>query len=408
MENTTAANSGQEEAVVAAPQGEITMNLFMGVFSVVLVTFFMIVYLVDYNALQRNSKNGSHTKTKLTTVWKAGSCWDKCKDYLQQRFTKFSGKDLHTLIVANFLSLIVYMLFFTLYLLPDLDNLAAAWLASLYIALYGVAKFVSAAYFIVRYQVTAKELQATPKYLISFLWFLNVFAFINMFTSLFSDPPYVELISVSAGYAVAIMFIISYCSIEIILLYMLIRPLSQHIRDLKKNMGSSPPQIGHTRESSDVDSSVPKPLSTKEEHHRIKMIERVVRIAIIACALSVTVTAVENIIYCIAFYVYPDVTSDSGYLIWKDVYNWMCYLEVIVCSLTPVLNYSRFKAMWKLQAFWGQDKIEDIGVETTANKSERNSKPELDRGLSSAGIPAITGNQLKTSASLEMPPQHSV
>jgi hypothetical protein len=353
--------------------GETIMNLFMGSFSVVLVTLFMIVYLVDYYALQRSAKPVvvNNSKLELGTIWKAGSVCEKIRDKLLA-LTDFTTKDLHKLIIANFVSLIVYMLFFTLSLLPDVDNVTMAWISSLYIALYGVTKAISAAYFIVRYQVTAKELRVTPKYLIPVLWVANLFAFLNMFISLFSDPPYVQLISVSGGLATTLMFIISYCSIEIVLLFLLISPLSKHLNEIKTNLNSSMAQLPPAERSVIAGSN-----TVKEERKRIKLLARVVQIAILACAVSVILTAFENIIYCIAFYIFPDETPVNGYFVWRDVYNWSCFIEMIICSLTPVFNYSRFKVMWKLQGCRRNEQVEDILIESTGNQSNRNKSKEI-------------------------------
>jgi hypothetical protein len=367
-----------------SPNGEIIMNDVSAWISFVCVIFYTFVYCVDYyfvklpldraNTAGGAGDNSKNSASKTTRVWVGENTWEAMVKRVIKRIAQPNTKDLHYLILASFISTIFYGLFTAL----DANQgdvgytTTMAWFTSLDISLYAVVKAIQTTFFIVRYQLaSAKDLQSPNKLLIPGLWFLNVFAFCCMFASLFSNPPYVEMISERAGFATTILFIIADSSANIIVLYMLISPLSAHVRENKQRLekeGKLSTTGGVAKTS--LDSRRTGFRSEQDELDRIIKVETIIKTATIACAISVSLTMVENIVYCLAFYVYPDTYSSEGYNIWEDLYTWTSVVELIFCSLTPVYNYPRFKEMWRLEGLWKMRK--GFGnIETPLDQSER-------------------------------------
>jgi hypothetical protein len=173
-----------------------------------------------------------------------------------------------------------------------------------------------------------------------------------------NNPPYVQIITSTLGLILTILFIIAYCMIELTLLYLLLSPIQSHLNDLKESLVMSPMHSAKTtqiarpegEDSKDSVSSRAVNATVRLDNVRVQKLEEIFKLAVIACAISVFLTALENVCYCLAFYVYP------GVKLWLAVYNWASYLEMVICSLTPILNYFRFRQMWRMKGLFEREK----------------------------------------------------
>jgi hypothetical protein len=365
----TMSTSGDLDPPGPPPQ-EINVEKVSAWIAFVLIVFFTFVYCIDYYLvklpLDQDTSGGSKSKSRSKLNNSAGKLRvedNTCKGMvgrLIQRVTNLTSKDLHYLILASFVSSILSGLFSAL----DVDqgdprsfSRTKEWITSLDIAFYAILKAVQTSFFIARYQLaSAKDMASHNTLIIPGLWLLNFLGFSSMFVSLLSNPPYVEVISPQAGLATTILFIISDCSANLIVMFLLISPLSAHVHSTKQRLQREG-KLSFVGSSTSSRSNLNLALlgssfrSVQDDFDEIIRMEKIVNTAVMTCAASISFTMIENIVYCMAFYVYPTTHSSEVY-IWGDLYIWTSVIELTFCSLAPVCNYPRFKEMWRLEGLW--------------------------------------------------------
>jgi ABC-type multidrug transport system fused ATPase/permease subunit len=333
------------------------VNLASAWVCVLFVLVFMVIYLIDHQYSgasstpraahsRHHSRNSSlnmmisslahsihHERSASMTV--SYSITDRLRNFKRQLEAP-NAAVLHSLTISNFVLSAIYQLCFALQLTPGFGEYLLRWFSSLNISLYALTKFVCTAFFILRIQVTFKQYRTQPPLIIS-LWLLNLSAFVCIFASLCSNPPYVMVISKDAGFVLTIAFIILDGTANLILLFLLNSALGKKMKKIKASQSSMQAQL---------------PSEMIAEQKRIDAVENIIRIAMVTCLIAVMVTEFSNISYCFAFYIHPEKVSIGRINLWRDVYNWGCYVEVLFCSLSPVYNYSRFKKMWMLPALF--------------------------------------------------------
>jgi hypothetical protein len=109
---------------------------------------------------------------------------------------------------------------------------------------------------------------------------------------------------------------------------------------------------------------------SSQEFRRIRMFRSIIRKAMLTCVIAIALTLLDNIVYCLAFYVYPNVTtSDGKYLIWFDVYTWVLNIESLICGLLPMLNYKRLKHMCTCLGHGDEQEADPLVIKRSIEKT---------------------------------------
>jgi hypothetical protein len=246
---------------------------------------------------------------------------------------------LHYFAVANFFFNFFEILMYMITYMPNLQDQDYAWLYSLNISGYGACKFALGGFYIVRYQLTLREFDEEHPQMVKSLWSLNVIAFFCTFISQFNDPPYIEMVPQSVGFSGTLLFAVFDTIMNGVLLYNFIHPIAIHMKNLKADIEV---QTGGKHSGEIVNGA-------NAEGKRLASLKSVINWCIITCAISCTLTIADNLIYCLAYYVYPDVVSEDGnYQVWYVVYVWVLCAESVFCAVMPAANYRSYQAYWKI------------------------------------------------------------
>jgi hypothetical protein len=235
---------------------------------------------------------------------------------------------------------------------------------------YALAKFCLSGFYIVRYQITAADLEITKVWVLMALWILNVGETLIMTLTAFNYPPYIAAISEDAALALLILFPIVDGILNCTLLYLLLSPVKEHDSNLKRMYKDK-----HIEKETD-------------EGRRIRHLEGVIFKAAITCGISVTLTILCNIIYALSFYVYTDDVDEKGNHPFYNAYIVFYSLEAAFCCILPMANHPRFFKVFRcLSLRNGIDKAEsknsvqikqapmtDTNVQVTAVLSEAGEK----------------------------------
>jgi hypothetical protein len=328
---------------------EATMSIAISAISSLLIAFFFVLYLIAYHFHEGKailSKIPHSKSVQQPTLIKRGCCYQVFWKYLWQDFKDSfispSPFFLHYFAVANFVFTFMQMVVYMAAYFPSLTDENLTWLYSFNISGYAAAKFSLGGFYILRYQLTLHEVKEEQPRMVGFLWLLNLTAFTFNFTSQFSDPPYLELIPVNAGIACTVLFAIIDTVMNLILLYMFVKPLSIHVKKLRETSHAS--QSGNKTFEKSRKKGKGKNDVVQEEERRIRTLKEVVRWCIITCAIACTLTVLDNLSYCFAYYIYPDVVSDDGnYAPLFVFYSWVLCAESVFCAVVPAANYRSFK-----------------------------------------------------------------
>jgi hypothetical protein len=344
----------------------------------VLLLIILIVYVVDlfkhgYTALQKISRQtpGAIEFHKPANVIE----WIQLVLYkVKKRVIHPTPLTLTRFTLANCITTVLYIFFTQMsdYLQNGADADPALFLpfGSLSTLTFMIAKFCLSGFYIDRYQLTASELQQFRPAVVMWLWFLNVCGAVCTFLPGLSWPPYINVVDEEIAYAVVILYPVLDAILNFILLFMLVKPISEHVNNLKLQIQNN---------------SASENKKTKEEHKRIRKFQRIIWRTIFTCACSVVITVVANVIYAKAFYTdaYYDV-DQLGNHTWYTCYIVLMCIEAVSCSLLPLANYPRFKVMWPKVSRNSSSKDDGTGIivpmPMPLQKKQENSKADGDVG----------------------------
>jgi ABC-type multidrug transport system fused ATPase/permease subunit len=385
-------------------KSQVIVDASVAFISMAIIAYFFIVYMTDYYYAVSSPSGllAGHARSKSKTsspaiIWQKYP-YESYVEYFNRvilaRFSEPTLQDLHNYIIANFVFVLLARFVSALSFLDDrLSWNTLATLTSLETAFYAACKFCQTGFFIVRYQLTARELRSPNRGILILLWLVNALSFFFMFASLFSNPPYFSWISEDAGLSLTILFIIGDIIANVVVLYLLIAPISQHVRELKKKYANEPKNVDPNART-----LTSQGIAVKNEKERIKKFKKVVKTAIMACGLCLTVTVLVNAFWLIAYYFETNVYSGQGFNVWLSVYNTFTALDYSVCSLSPVFNYPRFAQMWKFEVCTSTPEEEDLitGDNSTGTSGGQTVEKTKPIPVEKAALPKPPETELQT------------
>jgi hypothetical protein len=340
----------------------------VGFISVFIITVSMVVYCIDYQMVgskrKRDDKNFYATRNpylespvgNYETLFAYVIRKVRCYNYILLNPTP---KHLHSYTLATFICSVTYVTGYCITVMPNAPFEVMRIASSVDLAFYAAAKLCLGGFFIVRYQITCRDLNQAKSPHILALWGLNLTSFSLQFSTLFSNPPYMEYIDVTYGFYASVIFIFTDSIMHLILLTLFLWPLASHVRELKSQLKSRGPlntPLGSPLTRSFADIFSPESTSNnlngtsrtlRDEKHRIKMFEKVIRRAALSDALAIIFTILENSFYLISVYnISATASAQSITNFWTIIFGYTSDLEAIVCALSPVMNYGRWATMW--------------------------------------------------------------
>jgi hypothetical protein len=133
---------------------------------------------------------------------------------------------------------------------------------------------------------------------------------------------FISTISDDADFGVMQAFSISNALVNGIVQYFLASPLRQHIMNL---------QYERTEAG--------KFIEADKNLKRMAQIEKIISKTLITCLRSIIFTVMNNLLYCIYMYVYPD--NPDWYIAHICIFS----VEAVCCSLFPLENYPKFNIL---------------------------------------------------------------
>jgi hypothetical protein len=381
--NTTFDNATSTfEEDVSSDGAEEIMSITITAISSFLILVFFVMYLVTYYCY-----NGKvllaripHSPTRSTQLVQRDCCYQVYWRYLWMDFVSFFSRPspyfLHYFAVGNFFFNFFQILMVMLTYLPNLQDQDYAWLYSLNISGYGACKFALGGFYIVRYQLTLREFDDESPKLVMLLWSLNAVAFLCTFISQFNDPPYIDLVPQSIGFSCTLLFAVFDTILNAILLYNFVLPIASHMKKLQQMINIQRGQADVTKKG------------RSEERRRMKSLKEVISWCVITCSISSTLTIADNLIYCLAYYVYPDVVSADGkYYIWYVLYVWVLCAEAVFCAVMPAANYRSYQIYWKICSCRKQIATKETnGRASNLNKKSRTEASQKDAEASAVMV----------------------
>jgi hypothetical protein len=328
---------------------ETALQLSFSSISCIVVAAFAGVYLTDYfihgkkqvyklvknSAKHENLGTSQYVKRLHFKNQRLDDIWSSFVSF----FMKATLKGLHKLTLWNFALIFVYMLCYAITFNPDVSFDGLVWLYALNIVLYGVAKFVLAGFYIVRYQITSLEMDKADSNMVLGLWFLNLTSLVCLVASTFSNPPYLTMITTTAGMIFTILFVTFDSLLHMVLLYLFISPLRSHVSESTEQFRRSSSKTRSRTRSGEI------------QWERIRILQSIVARSTFGCFVSISLTILDNLSYILAYYVFTgpeySVIGDS---FWMNIYSIIIALEAMACSFLPLYNYIRFHEMWLCRA----------------------------------------------------------
>jgi hypothetical protein len=330
-----------------------------------LILIELVIYLIDFqyhgkhllsklSQIRRHQANASVIPPNFQSKYFCFSIefWKAAWNTLLKRVSKPSPRYLHDLTVINLILTLLYVLLFLLIYVPgEISFLDRRWIYCLFQTLYAITRFVLSSFYIIRFQVTLEELNEGSVYTALFLWIVNSIGLCFNLLSVFNSPPYLQLISDDVGITATVIFAFCDASLNSTILFLFIMPISRHIHNLKFQLTQR--QKEGKRNSQEHSQSqanyntLQKHLETSAELKRIRSLQRVVRRAAFTCAVAVSFTLLDNILYCFAYYIDANMEFEEGRFSSLAVaYGWVVLVEAASCSFLPLVNYRRFQRMW--------------------------------------------------------------
>eukprot|EP00475_Leptophrys_vorax_P017691 TRINITY_DN24299_c0_g1_i1.p1 TRINITY_DN24299_c0_g1~~TRINITY_DN24299_c0_g1_i1.p1 ORF type:complete len:288 (+),score=56.70 TRINITY_DN24299_c0_g1_i1:139-1002(+) len=271
------------------PVAEFAIDVGVGVLTIIIVFVLMLVYLLDLPIYEsgkptppdRTPHAHQSIQQQPTENWVRFVCRSaihKLQNPVFEDLNKFTAMNFITILLSNVSTIIEVA--------PHLHRIVLVALSTIEDFCYSFSKFAQTGFFILRFQLTAKSLRILDVKLVGFLWGLNLLAFLCMFAGILNDPPNILILSNEVGMMSIVVFLIADSIANIIVLYMSVSPIAMHLRVLKR------------QDTSNLEASLQSIHKSNNGLHdptKIKKFERIVKVSVMTCAASITVTVMENV-----------------------------------------------------------------------------------------------------------------
>eukprot|EP00475_Leptophrys_vorax_P033880 TRINITY_DN5399_c1_g1_i1.p1 TRINITY_DN5399_c1_g1~~TRINITY_DN5399_c1_g1_i1.p1 ORF type:complete len:345 (-),score=62.86 TRINITY_DN5399_c1_g1_i1:52-1086(-) len=318
---------------------------FLGMLAILAV---FVVYSLDYyywdsrdNHQQHQHQHQQHKKRLKLERYDYESFCQYFSRWIRFQVKEPHPRAMHVLTMINFVSV------FMLSVISFLQNFVTNYFHLVVISivnsnLYAINKFIQTSFFVIRYQFFAHELHEFDAKFTMLLWIINLASFTSLLVSTLSDPPVLVIIPNSWGMISLAFFVVLDSLVNIIVLYKFINPLRQQIQ-LVKEAGLLSKSLKESEFHSEFG-------ATAAQIQRNVLFKQVVRKSMIACAATISVTVLENVVYSLAFYLLPDFPTYGRSHPLVDGYEIAWTVEAVVGVYALALNYGRFFEMWSLEA----------------------------------------------------------
>jgi hypothetical protein len=391
------------------------INFSVGCLTVLIIGVMISVYVADYQTFGRRTMKKVeklHFK-KIRNPFKYPDHNETTKRWFIRNLNriKFSmmnptWKHLHRYTIGVSVCTIVYVSGYCITVSPSVPFKIARVASSFDLAFYAFTKLLLGAFFIVRYQITSRDLNRPRPMHIFGLWMLNITSFCLQFSTVFANPPYIDMVNLEYGFVASVIFIGLDSVMHVILLYMFLSPLTKHVQDIKVRLkvGSSQNIAGmnSVHKESDFGSVQLRAAASKSviqnDAKRIEQFENIIRKASISDALAVFFTILENTFYVILVYNVNATLmaqAEASATFWSIGFGYASDLEALICALCPILNYGRWLSMWSVCFRERNDSELEVLKELPTLDNALSSEPEAAKQSRAKKFPSQVSSTLK-------------